>query len=110
MHREAHVRAWQILAIRAAGARNLEAHRATRTRDAQAFAERLRVVFEGFELRGLSQRQMVSELNVLGVKAPRSGCLAAEAGAEGAGAISTINAFAPSGPVRRRNGVDFVRD
>jgi hypothetical protein len=30
-------------------------------------------VFEGFELRGLSQRQMVAELNALGVRAPRGG-------------------------------------
>jgi DNA invertase Pin-like site-specific DNA recombinase len=55
----------------AAGARNLEAHRATRSRDAQAFVDRLRGVFEGFELRGLSQRQMVAELNSLGIKTPR---------------------------------------
>ena len=57
----------------AAGARNLEAHRVTRSRDAQAFAARLRGVFEGFELRGLSQRQMVAELNALRIKAPRGG-------------------------------------
>ena len=57
----------------AAGARNLAAHREARTRDAAAFAERLRGVLEGFELRGLSQRQMVAELNVLGIRAPRGG-------------------------------------
>ena len=45
----------------------------TRTRDAEAFAARLRGVFEGFELRGLSQRQMVAELNALGIRAPRGG-------------------------------------
>lgn len=56
-----------------AGRRNLEAHRVARTRDAEAFADRLRGVFEGFELRGLSQRQMVAELNGLGIKAPRGG-------------------------------------
>jgi DNA invertase Pin-like site-specific DNA recombinase len=50
----------------AAGARNLAAHRVTRTRDAEAFAARLRGVFEGFDLRGLSQRQMVAELNASG--------------------------------------------
>src|SRR6185312_473826 len=55
----------------AAGARNLARHRETRTRDAQAFVERLRGVFEGFELRGLSQRQMVADLNALGIKTPR---------------------------------------
>jgi DNA invertase Pin-like site-specific DNA recombinase len=58
----------------AAGARNLEAHRATRIRDAQAFVDRLRGVFEGFGLRGLSQRQMVTELNALGIKTPRGAC------------------------------------
>jgi hypothetical protein len=57
----------------AAGARNLAAHREARTRDAAAFVERLRGVFEGFELRGLSQRQMVAQLNALGVEAPRGG-------------------------------------
>ena len=57
----------------AAGARNLAEHRATRTRDADAFAARLRGVFEGFELRGLSQRQMVAELNALGITTPRGG-------------------------------------
>ena len=57
----------------AAGAHNLARHRETRSRDAQAFAERLRGVFEGFELRGLSQRQMVAELNALGIKTPRGG-------------------------------------
>jgi hypothetical protein len=44
-----------------------------RTQDAEAFAARLKGVFEGFELRGLSQRQMVGELNGLGIKAPRGG-------------------------------------
>ena len=57
----------------AAGRRNLEAHRVTRSRDAEAFAARLRGAFEGFELRGLSQRQMVAELNALGIRAPRGG-------------------------------------
>jgi DNA invertase Pin-like site-specific DNA recombinase len=56
-----------------AGTRNLQAHRVARTRDAEAFAERLRGVFEGLELRGLSQRQIVAELNSLGIKAPRGG-------------------------------------
>jgi hypothetical protein len=40
---------------------------------AKRFLERMRPVFEGFELRGLSQRQMVVELNALGVRAPRGG-------------------------------------
>jgi hypothetical protein len=33
----------------------------------------MRPLFEGFALRGLSQRQVVAELNTLGVKAPRGG-------------------------------------
>ena len=58
----------------AAGRRNLEAHREARSREAAAaFAERLRGLIEGFQLRGLSQRQMVAELNSLGVNAPRGG-------------------------------------
>lgn len=57
----------------AAGARNLEAYRVGTTRDAEAFADRLRGVFEGFTLRGLSQRKMVAELNGLGMRAPRGG-------------------------------------
>jgi len=57
----------------AAGRRNLEAHRVVRTRDADAFADRLRGVFEGFELRCLSQRPMVAKLNGMGIGAPRGG-------------------------------------
>ena len=33
----------------------------------------MKPVFEGFKLRGLSQRQMVAELNALGIKTPRGG-------------------------------------
>jgi len=58
----------------AAGAHNLARHREPpRTREAEAFAARLRGVFEGFELRGLSQRQMVAEPNGLGIKTPGGG-------------------------------------
>src|SRR4029078_8493131 len=48
---------------------NLEARRET----ARVFREKLRPLQESFQLRGLSQRQMVAELNSLGVKAPRGG-------------------------------------
>jgi DNA invertase Pin-like site-specific DNA recombinase len=48
---------------------NLEARREA----AKRFVERMKPVFEGFELRGLSQRQMVVELNGLGMRAPRGG-------------------------------------
>lgn len=57
----------------AAGARNLAAHRAKRTDAANALAGRLRGVFEGFQLRGLTQREMVQELNNLGITAPQGG-------------------------------------
>jgi DNA invertase Pin-like site-specific DNA recombinase len=56
-----------------AGARNLEAYRTTKTREADAFAARLRGAFQGFEARGLTQRQMVIELNMLHIRAPRGG-------------------------------------
>lgn len=41
--------------------------------EAQAYAESLRSILEGFRSQGMSQRQMVSELNKLGVKARRGG-------------------------------------
>ena len=41
--------------------------------EAQAYAESMRPVIEGFSFQGMSQRQMVAELNRLGVKARRGG-------------------------------------
>ncbi|OQC28076.1 MAG: putative DNA-invertase from lambdoid prophage Rac [Deltaproteobacteria bacterium ADurb.Bin072] len=41
--------------------------------EAQAYAESMRPVLEGFMSQGMSQRQMVSELNRLGVRARRGG-------------------------------------
>ena len=55
------------------GPANLRPNLEARQEAARRFAERMRPVFEGFELRGLSQRQMVAELNALGVKAPLGG-------------------------------------
>lgn len=55
------------------GPANLRPNLEARLEAARRFAERMRLVFEGFELRGLSQRRMVAELNTLGVKAPRGG-------------------------------------
>ena len=49
--------------------RNIEERKAA----AVAFAERLRGQVAGFQLRGLSQRQMVTELNTLGIAAPAGG-------------------------------------
>jgi DNA invertase Pin-like site-specific DNA recombinase len=57
----------------AVGARNLARHRDARTVAANALVSRLRGVLEGFRLRGLTQRQMVDELNALGITAPRGG-------------------------------------
>jgi len=41
--------------------------------EAQAYAESMRPILEGFSSQGMSQRAMVSELNRLGVKARRGG-------------------------------------
>jgi hypothetical protein len=55
------------------GPANLRPNLEARQEAARRFAERMRPVFEGFKLRGLSQRQIVAELNALGVKAARGG-------------------------------------
>lgn len=57
----------------ATGAANLRPNLKGRQADADAFAERLNGQVEGFKLRGLTQRQMVEELNTLGIEAPRGG-------------------------------------
>ncbi|MQR02471.1 resolvase [Glaciimonas sp. GS1] len=57
----------------AAGPANLKPHIEIRRADADSFAEKLRGQIEGFELRELTQRQMVDELNLLGIRTPRSG-------------------------------------
>jgi len=54
----------------ATGPRNLKANSEMRSAAANVFAGRLRGVMEGFELRGLTQRQMVVELNALGIRTP----------------------------------------
>lgn len=51
-----------------AGASNLKPNIEKRQADALAFAEKLRGQIEGFKLRKLSQRQMVEELNHLGIR------------------------------------------
>lgn len=55
-----------------AGAANLQPNIEARQKQAQAFAESLSGIFEGFKLRELTQRQMVDELNSLGIKTARS--------------------------------------
>jgi DNA invertase Pin-like site-specific DNA recombinase len=56
-----------------AGAANLQPNIELRQQQAQAFAESLSGIFEGFKLRELTQRQMVVELNQLGIKTARGG-------------------------------------
>lgn len=56
-----------------AGAKNLRANIEARQERAKAFAQSLAGVFEGFKLRGLTQREMVAELNQLGIKTARGG-------------------------------------
>jgi DNA invertase Pin-like site-specific DNA recombinase len=50
------------------GAANLRPTIETRQTEADAFALKMRGQFEGFKLRALWQRQMVSELNTLGAR------------------------------------------
>lgn len=56
-----------------AGMENLRPNIAARQAEANSFAEKLRGQVEGFNLRHLSQRQMVAELNMLGVRTARGG-------------------------------------
>lgn len=56
-----------------AGPANLKPKIEERRANAQAFAEKLRGVVDGMKARGLSQRNMVAELNTLGVKAHQGG-------------------------------------
>jgi DNA invertase Pin-like site-specific DNA recombinase len=54
-----------------AGTSNLKANIESRQAIAQAFAEKLRGQIDGFRLRNLSQRQMVTELNMLGIQSAK---------------------------------------
>lgn len=56
-----------------AGAENLRPNVEERQRAADAFATKLRPLFDGMRARGLSQRAMVEELNAVGVPAPKGG-------------------------------------
>jgi DNA invertase Pin-like site-specific DNA recombinase len=55
------------------GPANLRANLAARAQASVQFAERLRGQVAGFQMRGLSRRKMVAELNSLGVPAARGG-------------------------------------
>ena len=61
------------VALGAAGKSNLKPNIELRKKQSQDFAESLKGVFEGFKLRCLTQRQMVDELNNLGLKTARGG-------------------------------------
>jgi hypothetical protein len=56
-----------------AGAANLQPNVEARQRAADAFAGKLAGLVAGFRARGLSQRDMVAELNALGIKTPNGG-------------------------------------
>lgn len=56
-----------------AGAENLKPANERRQRAADSFAANMKGLLEGFRLRGLSQRQMIAELNQHHVTTPRGG-------------------------------------
>ena len=56
-----------------AGAENLRPNVEARQQAADEFAAKLKPLFEGMKVRGLSQRAMVAELNAVGVPAPKGG-------------------------------------
>jgi DNA invertase Pin-like site-specific DNA recombinase len=56
-----------------AGKNNLENNIAERQFNSKTFAENLKGQIEGFQLRGLSQRAMVSELNQVGIPTQKGG-------------------------------------
>ena len=56
-----------------AGGANLRPNLKERQQAADAFAARLRGTFEGMKTRGLSQREMMRELNEIGIPAPKGG-------------------------------------
>lgn len=56
-----------------AGPMNLRRNIEQRKQAASSFADRLRGVVAGMQARGMTQRQMVAELNALGIKAARGG-------------------------------------
>ena len=66
-------RCWQPrlggIVLGATGRGNLRRHLTERQEAADAFAGRLRGLAAGFRARGLSQRAMVAELNLVGVDA-----------------------------------------
>lgn len=56
-----------------AGAHNLQPNIKARQKNADDFAEKLRSIFEGMRIRGISQREMANELNHAGIPTARGG-------------------------------------
>lgn len=56
-----------------AGPQNLRPNIEQRQQAADEFAAKLRGILQGMQQQGLTQRQMVQELNALGIRAPRGG-------------------------------------
>lgn len=61
------------VALGTTGRANLKGNQEERQQAANAFAQRLSGAVRGFIASGLTQRQMVTELNQLGITAPRGG-------------------------------------
>lgn len=61
------------VALGKSGMDNLKNNITERQLASKAFAENLKGQIEGFKLRGLSQRAMVTELNQVGIQAPKGG-------------------------------------
>jgi DNA invertase Pin-like site-specific DNA recombinase len=57
----------------AAGAANLKPNIEARQQAADAFASKLKGNVEGMKARGLTQRQMIAEMNMLGIKTAKGG-------------------------------------
>lgn len=61
------------VALGVAGPANLKPNIEARQRAADAFADKLAGIMVGFRARDLSQREMVAELNALGIRTPNGG-------------------------------------
>jgi len=61
------------VALGVAGKENLQPNIAARQDASKAFAESLRGIFDGFAALGLTQREMVANLNSVGIKTVRGG-------------------------------------
>ena len=55
------------------GAENLKSNLYQRQKASEDFCEKLKRQLEGYKLRGLTQRQMIADLNLVGIKAHKGG-------------------------------------